>query len=105
MKAQSDGRSFGCVLGLLLVFLLTAHARGQTVDDEPVRALSSIASLGLTGEKAEQLRQAIDARNDPAAERLLLNEIEPDPHSLRAAQLLAFAGGFIFSTKIISTPP
>ena len=92
MKPRSDRRSFGCVLGLLLVFLLTPHARSQTAADEPIRSLSPIASLGLTREKASQLRQAVDARDYPTAERLLLNEIELDPHSPRAAQLLAFAG-------------
>ena len=96
MKPQGDRRPFGCVLGLLLVFLITPHARSQTAADEPVRSLSPIASLGLTGEKASQLRQAVDARDYPAAERLLLNEIEPDPHSPRAAQLLAFAGRVYF---------
>jgi tetratricopeptide (TPR) repeat protein len=84
------------VPGLLLVFLLTPSAWSQTPDDEPVRPLSSIASLGLAGEQASRLRQAVGARDYAAAERLLLNEIEPDPHSLRAAQLLAFAGRIYF---------
>jgi tetratricopeptide (TPR) repeat protein len=84
------------VLGLLLVSLLAPHARGQAAIDEPVRSLSPIASLGLTEEKASQLRQAVDARDYPVAERILLNEIEPDPHSSRAARLLAFAGRVYF---------
>jgi tetratricopeptide (TPR) repeat protein len=96
MKLQRDRRPLGCVLGLLLIFILTPHARGQTAADEPVRSLSPIASLGLTGEKASQLRQAVDARDYPAAEKLLLNEIALDPRSLRAAKLLAFAGRVYF---------
>src|ERR1035441_9032171 len=96
MKSRSDRRSRGCVPGLLLVLLLTPHARSQTADDESVRPVSLIASLGLAGEKASQLRQAIDAHDYPTAERLLLNEINPDPHSPRAAQLLAFAGRVYF---------
>lgn len=96
MKLEGDRRQFGCALGLLLVLLLAPHARSQPADDEPVRSLSPIASLGLTGEKASQLKQALDSRDYPAAERILLNEIETDPHSPRAAQLLAFAGRVYF---------
>src|ERR1035438_10299831 len=103
MKSRSDRRSRGCVPGLLLVLLLTPHARSQTADDESVRPVSLIASLGLAGEKASQLRQAIDAHDYPTAERLLLNEINPDPHSPRAAQLLAFACRDRKSTRLNSS--
>jgi len=105
MKLERDRRPFGCVLGLLLVFLLTPHARGQTAADEPVQSLSPIGLLGLTGEKASRLSQAVDARDYPAAERLLLNEIEPDPTRFVRLNCWLSRAESIFSTRIISTPP
>jgi len=61
---------------------------------EPQAAL--IASLQLAPETAKQLQQAVDARDFIAAEKLLLAEIGRDPHSARAARLLAFAGTVYF---------
>jgi len=69
-----------------------SYAAGNT----PEAASSPIATLGLPAAEAAELRQAIEAHDYTAAERLLLKEINPDPHSLRAGRLLAFAGRVYF---------
>lgn len=87
---------FRCLLGFLLVVVLTPRAGSQVTTDEPSLVVSPIASLGLTPAQASQLTKAIDGRDYPTAEKLLLDEIESDSHSPRAAHLLAFAGRVYF---------
>jgi Flp pilus assembly protein TadD len=58
--------------------------------------MSPIESLGLTASQASQLRQAIDARDYVTAEKVLLAEIEHDPHSPQAARRLDYAGNMYF---------
>jgi tetratricopeptide (TPR) repeat protein len=57
---------------------------------------SLIASLQLAPDAANQLQHAVDAHEYIAAEKLLLAEIDRDPHSARAARLLAFTGTVYF---------
>lgn len=75
--------------------------QAQSAADEPapqaaLTQSSPMASLQLAPEAAKQLQQAVDARDYIAAEKLLLAEIGRDPHSARAAHLLAFAGTVYF---------
>ncbi len=53
-------------------------------------------SFDLTPEKVSHLKAAVAAHDYVAAEELLLKEIEPDPHSPRAARLLAYLGSVYF---------
>jgi len=53
-------------------------------------------SLPLDAASAQALRQAIDGRDYPSAERVLIAEIDKSPHSKGAARLLAFAGSVYF---------
>ncbi len=91
------------LLGLVL-FSLPPGARGQAAAGEPIPAagsgiasLRSMAdSLPLDTAAARALRQAIDGRDYPSAEGVLIAEINKSPHSKRAARLLAYAGSVYF---------
>ena len=84
---------------LMLFNSLVMTARVQTASDEPAPTSSAVSSLGLTPAQASLLKTAIDARDYIAAEKLLLAEIDSDPHSPRAARLLAFAGSVYFLNR------
>jgi tetratricopeptide (TPR) repeat protein len=81
---------------LMLFNSLVVTTRGQTTSDEPAPTSSAVSSLGLAPAQASQLKTAIDARDYIAAEKLLLAEIERDPHSATAARQLAFVGTVYF---------
>ncbi len=84
------------IVTLLLLSSLFAIARGQTASDEPAPNSSAVGSLGLTPEQASQLKSAVDARDYVTAEKLLLAEIDRDPHSATAARQLAYVGTVYF---------
>ncbi len=88
------------VLALAALVLPTLSARAQSAGEEPAAQASPqtsvIGSLALAPETASQLQRAVDARDYIAAEKLLLAEIDHDPHSIRAARLLAYAGTVYF---------
>ena len=84
---------------LMLFNSLVMTARVQTASDEPAPTSSAVSSLGLTPAQASLLKIAIDARDYVGAEKLLLAEIDSDPHSPRAARLLAFAGSVYFLNR------
>jgi tetratricopeptide (TPR) repeat protein len=71
----------------------------QSGVDEPYPEPPAIASLQLAPQVAEQLQKAVSSRDYIAAEKLLLTEIDRDPHSPRAARLLAFAGTVYFRNQ------
>jgi len=83
-------------LALAALVLLALPAQAQSAADEPAPQASPIGSLALAPDAANQLQHAVDAHNYIAAERLLLDEIDRDPHSARAARLLAYAGTVYF---------
>ncbi len=76
-------------------FASPSNASAQATEDATPR-LSAIASLGLPTPRAAELKQAIDAHNYPTAEKILLAEIDRDPHSASAGRMLAFAGVVYF---------
>ena len=89
------------IITLAALAFLTFSAHAQSTSDEaaPQAAESQaglIRSLQLTPEAADNLQRAMDANDYIAAEKLLLAEIDHDPHSLRAAHLLAYAGSVYF---------
>jgi tetratricopeptide (TPR) repeat protein len=82
--------------GGLLIGILAVNCWGQAAADESAPPASEIASLGLSETQSLALQHALDAHDFIAAEKLLLAEIDRDPHSPRAARLLAFVGGVYF---------
>lgn len=96
MAPRRSAKIAGYVLALLMVEPLGWHAGAQTAVDEPALTFSRVESLGLPPEKASQLQKALEIHDYISAEKLLLPEIESDPHSIRAANLLAFIGGVYF---------
>lgn len=81
---------------LLLCPFPAVVSRAQTAIDEPAPPPSSIASLGLSDIQSHDLQHDIDSRDYVEAEKLLVAEIDRDPHSPRAARLLAYAGSVYF---------
>ena len=81
-------------LALLLCDAGVPPAAAQGASDAP--AAITVPSLELTPEKVSHLNAAVAAHDYVAAEELLLKEIEPDPHSARAARLLAYLGSVYF---------
>ncbi|MGC2403934.1 MAG: tetratricopeptide repeat protein [Acidobacteriaceae bacterium] len=57
---------------------------------------AAVASLGLAPEEVSHLNRAIAEHDYVAAEALLLKELEPDAHSVRAGRLLAYLGSVYF---------
>ncbi len=89
-------------LALPLMLLLVSHplaARSQSGSEEANPGAPLIDSLQLSADVAGQLRRAISGHDNVTAEKLLLAEIERDPHSARAGALLAFAGSIYFRNQ------
>jgi Flp pilus assembly protein TadD len=89
------------ILGVSWLFLVTANllappSSAQAVTDETRPVTSSVESLGLSKEQAFQLQRAMEAQDYIPAEKLLLAEIDRDPHSPRTASLLKFVGSVYF---------
>jgi tetratricopeptide (TPR) repeat protein len=91
----SRGRAIAAAtLALLLCHRGVPSARAQSTND--AGATAPPPSLGLTPEKVSHLKTAVAEHDYIAAEKLLLDDIEQDPHSLRAAPLLAYLGSVYF---------
>jgi tetratricopeptide (TPR) repeat protein len=88
----------GCrwILTVLLACTACPVARSQRAVDEAQPVSSPIASLQLTPTEASSLSVALETRDYGSAEKILLDAINHDPHSLRAARLLSFAGRVYF---------
>ena len=76
--------------------LCAIHAQELDSVDESVPSASPVQSLDLTGTQTIELQHAVQTRDYVTAEKLLLSEINKDPHSLRAANLLAYVGSVYF---------
>ena len=89
-----------CAVCITWMLVLLPHPLScQSPVDESYPERPSIASLQLAPEEASQLQKAVNSRDYITAEKLLLPEIDRDPHSPRAARLLAFAGTVYFSNE------
>jgi tetratricopeptide (TPR) repeat protein len=84
------------LLALLFFDLVAVSGWGQVVLDEPTPPASPVGSLGLSQAQTVELEHAIGLHDYIAAEKLLLAEIDRDPHSPQAGRLLAFAGSIYF---------
>lgn len=89
---------WGQAIGMLLPVLMAIgnHATAQSPAEFAAPSGPAIASLDLPAQASGQLQHAVDAQDYLTAEKLLLAEIERDPHSARAARLLAYAGTVYF---------
>ena len=87
----------GCLA--LAVLLLRWPVVAQSASDESTLTDSAIQSLQLTPEAAEHLQRAVSDHDYLTAEKLLLAEIDHDPHSPRAGRLLAYAGVVYFRNQ------
>jgi tetratricopeptide (TPR) repeat protein len=68
----------------------------QSTNDAPAPVTAPPSLPDLTPEKVSHLKTAVAEHDYLAAEKLLLNEIEQDPHSSRAAPMLAYLGSVYF---------
>lgn len=73
-------------------------ALGQAVVDR-AETPAAIAALGLSPEKSAALTHALNLRDYSSAEKILLDEVNPDPHSQRAGRLLSLLGRIYFLDK------
>jgi len=72
------------------------HSQEQNSREESTPPASPVQSLGLTEVQSIQLQHAVETRDYLTAEKLLLSEINKDPHSLRGARLLDYIGSVYF---------
>jgi tetratricopeptide (TPR) repeat protein len=79
-------------LALLLCNAWVPLTLAQSSSDARAPVTAPPSSLDLSPEKVSHLKTAVAAHDYLAAEKLLIDEIEPDPHSPRAAPLLAYLG-------------
>ena len=98
MKRRSGIIAFVAPLALALVLICSPLHAQSASDDLPPRA-PVIDSLQLAPDVANQVQRAVSEHDYITAEKLLLPEIELDPHSARAARLLAYAGSVYFRNK------
>ena len=86
----------GCVLAVLILEPPACPSALQSIPDEPALTFSRVETLDLSPATTSQLRQDLEVHDYVAAEKLLLPEIDHDPHSLHAAALLSFIGGVFY---------
>jgi Flp pilus assembly protein TadD len=85
------------VLSTVLWVPLTAQIPVPQQETAPLRAASpATADLPLDPVRRLELEGALNRRDYKRAETILLEEVERDPQSSRAAKLLATAGGIFF---------
>jgi tetratricopeptide (TPR) repeat protein len=108
MMSRNGKMLFGSFLVFLFCDRFALPGYGQSIQpipptsstiDEPAPITPPSSSLGLTRAKASQLSQAVTTHDYTTAEKLLLDEIQLDPQSLRAAHLLDFAGNVYFLNR------
>jgi len=85
-----------CVLALCIVGPCAPRASGLDHAAQSAQTFSQVDALGLPPATALRLKQALEAHDYAAAEKLLIEEIHRDPHSPQAARLLQFLGGVYF---------
>ena len=86
----------GSVLALCIIGPPAYSASASTNAAQPAEAFSQVDALRLPPSTASQLKQALEAHDYITAEKSLLAEINRDPHSAHAGQLLQFLGGVYF---------
>lgn len=84
-------------LALCPISLVRAQAPVPQQDNNAQSSLSrQLSGLRMEPSRQAELERAIQSRNYAAAEKILVEEAERDPKSLRSAKLLAIAAGVFF---------
>jgi tetratricopeptide (TPR) repeat protein len=83
------------ILWIFHSLVLAQDAKSQP-SDAPPPAQFDLSGLELNPEQRTELEAALEQRDYQRAETILVGEVEHDPKSLRAANLLEFAGGVFF---------
>lgn len=98
MNIASQRRSIlaRCVLALCILEPFPLSAGDSTHAVQPAQTFSQVDALGLPPTVASQLKHALEAHDYITAEKALLEEVQRDPHSPHAGQLLQFLGGVYF---------
>jgi tetratricopeptide (TPR) repeat protein len=94
MKHAHGRRLAQVSLALAAVSACAWAGKSQEASEAP--APSPSAALGLPANEESALQHALNTHDYLTAERLLLAEIDRDPKSASAAQLLAYAGSVYF---------
>jgi len=81
---------------LAFLLLVSMPAQGQNAGEDAPFVEPAIQSLELAPDTTHRLQNAMLAHDYIMAEKLLLAEIDRDPHSPRGARLLTFAGTVYF---------
>jgi tetratricopeptide (TPR) repeat protein len=88
------------VVPLVLAFVFfPSPLDAQSASDDVTSRAPAIDSLQLAPDVANQLQRAVSGHDYVTAEKLLLPEIDHDPHSARTARLLAYAGSVYFRNE------
>lgn len=96
---QRNGKIAFAAAPALAILLLPLTPAGQSGNDDLNPPAPIIESLQLAPETAGRLQTAINAHDYITAEKLLLAEIDREPHSLHTGRLLAFAGTIYFRNQ------
>ncbi len=96
---QRNGKIAFAAAPALAILLLPLTLAGQPGNDDLNPPAPVIESLQLAPDTAGRLQTAINAQDYITAEKLLVAEIDREPHSLRAGRLLAFAGTVYFRNQ------
>jgi len=75
--------------------LITERTRAQENPSEVAREYD-LSRLDLSPATHNQLKEALEQKNYQTAEKILVEEAERDPTSLRAARIFEFSGGLFF---------
>jgi Flp pilus assembly protein TadD len=96
MKLRRTYALRSSLLALVFPILFTTLLPAQATPGEPAPPVTAASSLGLPDALTASLQQALDAHDYLTAEKILLAEIDRDPHGPGIARLLAFAGTVYF---------
>jgi tetratricopeptide (TPR) repeat protein len=94
---RAQGRLLIAPFLLLAATAFPLAMRAQSPPGEGAPPAGLTGSLQLSPQAASELQKAVDARDYITAEKLLLAEIEHDPHSQRTARLLDYLGTVYFA--------
>ncbi len=83
------------LLCIFPVFITGEQIRAQESPSDVVREYD-LSRLDLSPERHNQLKGALEQKDYQTAEKVLVEEAERDPTSLRAAKLFEFSGGLFF---------
>jgi Tfp pilus assembly protein PilF len=83
------------LLCIFPVFITGQQIRAQESPSEIAREYD-FSRLDLSPERHNQLKGALEQKDYQTAEKILVEEAERDPTSLRAARLFEFSGGLFF---------